>query len=127
MNLLKKKAISFLITLVILFISTLIYTILLFNEKINSDYSSIYKVTLIIGIICFFTFGLITGLIEQNKGFLSSILTSIILLSIVIIIKLISKQEFTTPILIKYLMYVLASGVGGIVGVNINTKKKKKR
>lgn len=127
MKLLKKKAVSFLITLIILFISVLIYTLLLYNGKINTSNESIYRSTLIIGAAIFFIYGLLTGVLEKRNGFISSILSTTILLLIIIIVKFISKSTNFPMDFIKYLIYILASGLGGIVGVNIGQKKKLKR
>lgn len=127
MQYLLKKAIILLISLFILLITTLIYTLLIYNQKIDSSTAGIYRSTFIIGAVIFFVYGLITGIIEKKKGFLSSFLSSLIIVSIIVLVKILSKEAFLPTNLIKYGVYVLTASIGGIIGVNLGFKKKKKK
>lgn len=127
MNLLKKKAISFLITFISLLVFLLIYTFLLYKGKISSSSQAIFRTTLIIGAIFYFIYGLLTGIIEKKNGFISSILSTLVLIIVTIVIKVISKSTNFPIDIIKYVIYILASGLGGIIGVNLFNKKKLKR
>ncbi len=120
-----KKAIVFLSSLFILLMTSLIYTFLIYKEKIDVSTAAIYRTTFIMGAIIFFIFGLITGIIEKKRGFLSSFISSIAIVVIIILIKLISKEQFQATYFIKYGVYVLTSVLGGILGVNLFAKNKK--
>ena len=102
MQYLLKKSIVFLITLFILFITSLIYTFLIYKEKIDISTAGIYRTSFIIGAIIFFIYGLLTGITEKKKGFLSSFISTFIIIAIIIIVKLLSKQSFQPTNLIKY-------------------------
>ena len=125
MQYLLKKSIVFLITLFILFITSLIYTFLIYKEKIDISTAGIYRTSFIIGAIIFFIYGLLTGITEKKKGFLSIFISTFIIIAIIIIVKLLSKQSFQPTNLIKYGVYLLTSVVGGILGVNLTSKSKK--
>lgn len=125
MKILKQKALSFLISLVIFTIIAIIYTILLYNGKINTETKSIHIATFIIGIITFFIYGLITGIVEKQNGFLSSLISTTIILIIIVVIKLLSKRVILPNDWLKYVIYLASSIFGGIIGVNLIPKKKK--
>ena len=91
MKLLKSKAISILISLFIFAIFTFIYTILVYNGKIEAKTNDIYRFSIIIGAISFFLIGLISGIVEKKYGIISNFITGLILLIIIIVIKLLSK------------------------------------
>ncbi len=126
MRYLLKKAIIFLITFFIFLITILIYTLLLYNQKIDATTASIYRTTFIIGTVIFFIYGLLTGLIERKKGFISSFISTIILILLIILVKVIAQKSFAITNLIKYGVYLLASSIGGILGVNFTSKKMSK-
>ena len=88
MKLLKSKAISILISLFIFAIFTFIYTILVYNGKIEAKANDIYRFSIIIGAISFFLIGLISGIVEKKYGIISNFITGLILLIIIIVIKL---------------------------------------
>jgi putative membrane protein, TIGR04086 family len=127
MKLLKQKAISFLISLLILTIIVAIYTSLLYNGKISSDTKAIYRSTFIIGAVYFFIVGLLSGIIEQKKGFLSSFISGIILIIIIIVVRLLSKRVILLNDWVKYVIYLGMCIIGGIIGVNLTFKRKEKK
>lgn len=125
MKILKQKALSFLISLVIFTILTIIYTIFLYNGKISNQSKAIHTATLVIGIVTFFLYGLLTGIIEKQNGFLSCLISTLILLLIIVAIKLLSKRVILLGDWIKYAIYLGTSILGGIIGVNLISKKNK--
>jgi len=125
MKLLKQKAISFLISFIILSIMVLVYTFLLYNGKISSDAKAIRRSTFIIGAFYFFILGFVSGLIEKKRGFISSLITGLALIVLIILIKLLSKQVIFVIDWLKYLVYLGCIIFGGILGVNVRAPKKK--
>lgn len=122
MNFLKNKALSYFIFIIILAITIIIYTSLLYFGVISSNDSTVKAVSFIIGLFLFLILGLISGLKEKKRGWLAGFTSSLFLIFIIIIINIISKS-LNAMSLIKYLAYVISSMLGGIVGVNIVTKK----
>ncbi len=125
MKLLKQKAISFLISFIILSIMVLVYTFLLYNGKISSDAKSIHRSTFIIGALYFFILGFVSGCIEKKRGFISSLITGLIFILLILFIKLLSKQVIFVTDWLKYLVYLGCIIFGGILGVNLKAPKKK--
>lgn len=126
MKLLKQKAISFLISLLILTIIVAVYTSLLYNGKISSDTKAIYRSTFIIGAVYFFIVGFLSGIIEKKKGFISSLISGLVLILIIILVRLLSKRVILINDWIKYIIYLGTCILGGIIGVNLTFKKKEK-
>ncbi len=125
MKLLKQKAISFLISFIILSIMVLVYTFLLYNGKISSETQAIHRSTFIIGALYFFILGFVSGFIEKKRGFLSSLITGLVFILLILFIKLLSKQVIFVTDWLKYLVYLGCIVFGGILGVNLKAPKKK--
>ena len=123
MKLLKSKAISILISLFIFAIFTFIYTILVYNGKIEAKTNDIYRF-IIIGAISFFLIGLISGIVEKKYGIISNFITGLILLIIIIVIKLLSKSTLEGTDWLKYGIYLITISLGGMIGVQLDTRKK---
>ena len=124
MKLLKSKAISILISLFIFAIFTFIYTILVYNGKIEAKTNDIYRFSIIIGAISFFLIGLISGIVEKKYGIISNFITGLILLIIIIVIKLLSKSTFEGTDWLKYGIYLITISLGGMIGVQLDARKK---
>lgn len=124
MKLLKSKAISILISLFIFAILTFIYTILVYNGKIEAKANDIYRFSIIIGAISFFLIGLISGIVEKKYGILSNFITGLILLIIIIVIKLLSKSTLEGTDWLKYGIYLITISLGGMIGVQLDARKK---
>ena len=120
MKLLKSKAIS----LFIFAIFTFIYTILVYNGKIEAKTNDIYRFSIIIGAISFFLIGLISGIVEKKYGIISNFITGLILLIIIIVIKLLSKSTLEGTDWLKYGIYLITISLGGMIGVQLDTRKK---
>lgn len=110
--------------LLILFLSSL-YTFLIYNKVINPSITSFNNTSFIIGIICFFILGLISGSSANKNGFLDAFICSLIVIMFVSVLNLFMKEEFTKLTFIKSSIYVLTSSLGGIIGLNMNKKKEK--
>ncbi|MCI6716654.1 MAG: TIGR04086 family membrane protein [Bacilli bacterium] len=122
MKFLKNKALSYFIFIIILAITIIIYTSLLYFGVISSNDNTVKTVSFVMGLVLFLILGLISGLKEKKSGWLAGFTSSLFLVLIVIFINIISKN-LTVMSLIKYLAYVISSMLGGIIGVNIITKK----
>ena len=120
MKLLKSKAISILISLFIF----AIFTFIVYNGKIEAKANDIYRFSIIIGAISFFLIGLISGIVEKKYGIISNFITGLILLIIIIVIKLLSKSTLEGTDWLKYGIYLITISLGGMIGVQLDTRKK---
>lgn len=112
MKYLIKKAIMLLITISIFILISLIYTFLIYNEKINTNSSSIYKTSLIIGAIIFFIFGLLNSLFENRRFLLYTTLYTTFILLLLLLFKYLSNSIINNFIYLKYLIYLFSSVLG---------------
>ena len=124
---LKNKFLSFIFFTIIMLFLSLIYAIFLSLSSSSFTYNSNlinnHYITYFIGLFSFFILGIISGIKEKKKGIVAGISSSLILLFIVIIIKIINDTfNLSLPIIIKYLSYIFISIFGGILGVNKNGK-----
>lgn len=124
MKFLRNKAVTFLIFSIILVITLVVYTIFLYTGILQSNAEKMKTVTFIIGIILFFLLGLLSGQKEQSKGWLAGCSSGFTLLFLVIIFKLTSGGFTTWFIIVKYISYLFASILGGILGVQFPTLHK---
>ena len=123
MNLLKSTFKSFLIFSIILTIITFIYTILIYNNIINSEPNNIRIFSFITGIILFFIVGLISGKSKGNNGWLKGLITGTIIYGLIIIIKSLQNNLNDYFIFIKIITNLLSSTLGGILGINFKRKR----
>lgn len=121
------KLIVILSTIIIFLLSTLIYTFLLYTDKVNNSSESIYKVTTIIGTIIFFLFGVFYSLVTKRKTLLITLFTTLVILLILFIIKRISIGYFDNKYLIKYALYLVSALLGSIASAFIPRNNKKKK
>lgn len=110
---------------IILSITTLIYTLLIYNELIRTDEEFIRTCSFIIGNILFLILGVTTTIYFDNKGWLRAGISSIILIILMIMIKLISCDNIDILYIVKICSYLLVSMLGGIFGINLFHRKKK--
>lgn len=99
----------------------LFYTFLVYNKIIILNNTALLISSFIMGILMFFILGIISGRIENKNGWWAGLSSCLICFLIIFICKLFtdSVQFFD---LVKYLCYLLASVLGGIIGVNIKNK-----
>lgn len=114
----KKAFYVYLFFLIILSLFVLIYALLIYFGKIDSNIKSFNTTTFIIGIICFFLLGLISGNIAQKNGLLEGLVSALIIILITLIINLFIKVNFNFRTFIKVVTFLLSSSLGGVIGVN---------
>ena len=100
------------------------YFYLYYNCKIEAKTNDIYRFSIIIGAISFFLIGLISGIVEKKYGIISNFITGLILLIIIIVIKLLSKSTLEGTDWLKYGIYLITISLGGMIGVQLDTRKK---
>lgn len=103
------------IALLILLVLTSIYTLYLMKAnviKINPIF------ILIIGAITFFFLGLLFANYFHKKGLLVGLLNGVIHILIISLFIFLSGNEFDNLFYLKYLLFIIASTIGGIMGVN---------
>lgn len=114
---LKKNLSILLIWLIISLIIIFISSIFIYFKVINVSDKSIY--IFICGILIFIILGFLNGNIKQNKGLLNGMLSALIVVLILFLIHLLGFEEkFSFDLFIKYVVFILSSGLGGIFGVN---------
>lgn len=114
-----KKLFIYSIFILIMFAITLIYSILLFKNIVKSDDNTILIVTYIIGGVAFFLLGLIKGIIINKNGLLEGLLSGTFIVFMVLLFNFILKRDFNSLNIIKIIVYITLSTIGGILGVNI--------
>jgi len=114
----KKAFYVYLFFLIILSIFSIIYALLIYFGKINSNMKNFNTSTFIIGIICFFLLGLISGNIAQKNGLLEGIVSALFIILITLIINLFVKVDFNFRTFVKVVTYLVSSSLGGVIGVN---------
>lgn len=101
-----------------LFLITLVFITSLLNLiGVNSTITNL--LIFIFNISLFFIFGLKNGKKASNKGYLAGLKVSGLFLLVLIIISLFtSKNIFSLSTFIYYLVLILASTLGGSLGIN---------
>ena len=112
-NYLKCYLTYFIILIIYLIIISILYYFELFN------YKTITTINLISSIIMFYLLGHRIARLEHNRGYYNGFLISVILVIIFTLITLITNK-ITLSSLIYYLILIISSILGGIIGV---TKK----
>ena len=109
-----KSLSTFLIDLIIIpFLLTLFNLI-----KLNTNKTII----IIIGAIMMFIIGIITGKNSNNKGYLKGILVSVISILILVIFSLIFKFSLNMNSLIYYIILIISTTFGSMLGINKKSK-----
>lgn len=125
MSFLQYKIKELLYVSIIFLLFGLIYTSLIFFKVIDSNYSSIRTITYVAGGVIFFMYGLISGKMEKQNGWLAGLTSALLLLIIVFIINIFCHTTMSLLFFGKLLSYLLCSMAGGIIGVNIKNKHLK--
>ncbi len=118
MNKIKPVKIYFLFFLC-LFITSLIYLILLKKGIFVYNDKNLIKHTFIIGILNFFILGIFAGNNKQNKGLFFGFIYGFIFLIILGLINFLNNDLLTKNFIVKSILYLISSSIGGIIGVNI--------
>lgn len=77
---------------------------------------------IIIGAILMFIIGLILGRKSESKGYLNGLLLSVISLLILVLVSLIFRFPLNINTLIYYIILVLTTVVGAMLGINKKSK-----
>ncbi len=118
MNFIKKAIKSYLLFFIIIGISSIIYTSILYFSNLPLEIKQLNKISIIIVVLIFFINGVYISKSFKQKGLMNSFSISLILLITIIIYKLITKT-FDSQFLIKAACCLFAASLGGILGVNI--------
>lgn len=122
-NFLKKKMLVYGIFFSIVAIIAVIYTILVYFKKIDPNAKTFNTVTFIIGMFAFFILGLTSGNVANKNGLLEGLIAALVIILISLIVNLFVRVNFETGNFIKMGSYLLASGLGGVTGVNLKNRK----
>ncbi len=122
-NIFVKKILCYLIYIIIVTLFMGIYSFMIHKNILPNDDKSIYIYTFIIGGLCFFSLGFTKGIIIKNNGLLEGLLSGAFVVFIVLLLNLIFNQHFTYFNIIKIIVYITLTAIGGIIGVNITKKE----
>jgi len=118
MNYLKSLGKIFAVIIVGLIILTIFHYFDIFGTKI------VNTIKTIIILIAMFIGGFSLAKNSLNKGWLAGIKIAAIYIALTFILQLIFwKSSFSIDILLYYLILLITSIFGGIIGINFNTKK----
>lgn len=113
----KKDFFILLIWLLIALFIIAISTVLTYFKVIDISKNTVY--VFICGVILFIILGFLCGNIKQKKGLLNGMILAVIITIILLLIRILGMEEkITFDIILKYIIYTLSSGFGGIFGVN---------
>ncbi len=118
MKYLKKLSLNLLYTVIFFILLSLILTTFHYFNIINYQTIAIFKI--IIPILTLFFGGLLMGKKATKNGWLEGLKISLIIISILTIITILIN-EFTPKILTFFLILILSSIFGSIIGINKNT------
>lgn len=118
---------NFIILLIWFIISLIIFTISsLFTYFGSIDISNKSIFVYLLGVLIFFVLGLLSGNIKQNNGLFNGIIFSVVVIIILMLYYFLGlEKKFSLDILIKSIVFILSSGLGGVIGVNFKPLIKK--
>ncbi len=86
---------------------------------IGTNYTITNLLLLIFNILAFFVFSFSTGKTATAKGYIAGLKQGLLFLGVLIIISLISSRNiFTLSTIIYYVVLLLTSLIGGMMGIN---------
>ena len=121
MNYLKKLGKSLLFTFISIILLGLLLNTLYYFNIINNNIYNIMK--LIIVLVVLFINALLLGKNSSKYGILEGLKLGAIFLIIIIITKVITKNNFDIRTLIYSIIILLTTSVGAIIGINKKEKK----
>ena len=121
---LKNKLIIYGTFIIILSIICLIYTLLLYFQKVSPLEKDYAIISFCIGAVCFLLLGLISGIVSKKNGLIEGLLSGVIVILISLLVNVFIKEPFEIKTLLKIFIYLISSSVGGIIGVNLSSKNK---
>lgn len=124
MNYLKRLGKSFIYIVSILFVSTIMITLLNYVDIFGSKLTNIFKIVSIIASL--FVGGFIMGKSTKSKGWLEGLKLSLIIIGILLILNyVILKSSFEIRNLIFYLILMISGIFGSMIGINKNQIEEK--
>lgn len=114
----KRKLFVYFCFILILAIFSSIYALLIFLNKADSKISSFNTITFIAGLVLFFILGILAGNTAQKNGLLEGLVAALFIILVTLIINFFVRVPFITRSFVKIAGYLIASSLGGIVGVN---------
>ena len=121
MHFIKNTAKSFLFFLIIIGITSLIYTSIIYFNNTSLSNEKLNIISFFITITLFLILGIYISFLFQEKGLMNSLLISLILIFIILLFKFLTKT-FDSKYLIKALCCIISSSIGGILGINFKKK-----
>lgn len=110
-----KSLIIFLSSLIIIPAFLTIFNLFKFNTS---------RITIIIiGALLMLIVGFITGKNSNSKGYLKGLLISVISITILVILSLIFRFKLNINSLIYYVVLVISTTLGSMIGINKKSKK----
>ncbi len=108
----------------ILLISVLIFALILYKTEIKDGF---YKILMAFCVILSgFSSGYISVAKYKRNGLLTGLISSIISASVLLITMIIANKGFDLYMLIPEILLFASGTFGGVAGVNIKTKSKKR-
>ena len=111
----KNYGISILIMIIVFFFLSLLLTLLSYFDIISDKTLSIFEIICIIFIML--TGGFLTGLKSSKKGWMEGLKTGLIFYIILILINIMLIHNFNFKMLIYYLILLIPSILGGMIGI----------
>ncbi|XMB66532.1 TIGR04086 family membrane protein [Mycoplasmatota bacterium zrk1] len=121
MKILKQNLLIFFIFALLVVLTAVSYTLIIFNKEISMD--SINTTVLILSIILFMILGLLVGAVKKRNGLRNGFIYGFIIALFLFLYSFLGNDEFSFHQLIRYLILLLSSSLGGVIGVNIPKKK----
>lgn len=104
--------------LLILSVFTMVYALLIYYNKVNSSMKNFNTVTFILGLVSFFMLGFVAANIAQKNGLMEGLVAALVIILITLLVNLIVRVDFNFRTFVKTVTYLLASCLGGVLGVN---------
>lgn len=123
MSFIKNKCKEISVISLILLPILVIYTLLIYLDKIPTEGETFKNITFIVTLVVFLFFGLISGKIESRKGWLAGLTSALIVFGMAIVIKLLCESAFDLSFFLKYSAFICSGILGGIIGINFHKKK----
>lgn len=121
MHFLKNTAKSFIFFLIIISVTSLIYTSILYFSNKSISTTNLNLISFFISILIFFILGIYISLLYKEKGLMNAFIVSLTLLLLIILFKLITKTLISSYF-IKALCNLFAASIGGIIGINLKKR-----
>ena len=110
------------INIILFLILNLVITIISYFDLLNLKGVNIIKS--IILVITFLISGIYIGKISKSKAYLEGIKISLLFILISLLSILLFKLDFSYKTLLNYLLIIIISILGSIIGINIKKKTK---